>query len=312
MMEREVPMRLDARMSFIVIAALVSVLPAASPVSGKTVELTSHRIDQPIQVDGARIGWPDRSILFFSEEEVFIGATNDADNLYLILQFRNPDWARWIRMGGLTIYVDPEGKKGKDFKLKFTGGPTMKEITAASGKSGSGQDRRMPENSEGRGPGANDEVENPFLCYQKKYLAEKAIPMDGSEGPAAAGAMDKEFFVYEFSIPLKESTVKMFGLGAKPDKPIGVGFIWGDMEMKKPEGMGGRDMGGGGFPGGGGGGGGLPPGGGPGGGDFGGGGPDGGSGRRRGPGGMSTPEKQEIWVKVQLAGPDQKSSVEDK
>lgn len=301
MMEREVSMRFAARRSFIVIAALASALPAASPVSGKTVEMTSHRIDQPMPVDGTRIGWPDGSILFFSKEEVFIGATNDADNLYLVLQFRNPDWARWIRMGGLTVYLDPEGKKGKDFKLKFTGGPTMKEIMAVSGKSGSGQDRRMPENSEGLGPGANDEVENPFLCYQKRFLTEKAIPMDGTEGPAVAGAMDKEFFVYEFSIPLKESTVKMFGLGAKPGKPIGVGFIWGDLEMKRPGGMsGGGRGGGGGFPGGGGGG--MPPGGGPG----------GGSGRGRGPGGMGTPEKQEIWVKVRLAGPDQKSSVEDK
>jgi hypothetical protein len=306
-------MRFTAGRLCIGIALLTAVLSAASPVSGKTVEMTSQRMNQPLKVDGVRADWPDRSILFFSEEEVFIGATNDANNLYLVLQFRNPDWARWIRMGGLTVYLDPEGKKGKDFKLKFTGGPTMKEIMAASGKSGSDQNRRMPDNNmEGRGPGMNDEVENPFLCYQKKFLTEKAIPMDGGEGPAVAGAMDKEFFVYEFSIPLKESTVKTYGLGAKPGIPIGVGFIWGDIEMKKPEGMGGGEMGGGGFPGGGGGGGGMPPGGGPGGGGPGGGGPGGGSGGGRGQGGMSTPEKQEVWVKVQLAGPDQKGSAENK
>lgn len=312
-------MRFTARPLVIGIVLLALFLPAARPAFGKTAEMSSHWIAQPLKVDGARADWPDKSILFFSDDEVFIGATNDADNLYLVLQFRNPDWARWIRMGGLTVYLDPEGKKGKDFKLKFTGGPTMKEIMAASGKSNTDQNRRTPDNAGGRGPGMSDEVENPFLCYQKKYLAEKAIPMDGTEGPAVAGAMDKEFFVYEFSIPLKESTVKTYGLGAKPDKPVGVGFIWGDIEMKRPEGGGGGgDMGGG--PGGGGGGmppgGGGPGGGGPGGGGPGGGGPGGGGpgGGGQGGGGMNSPEKQEVWVKVQLAGPnpDQQGSAEDK
>ncbi|MDD4052138.1 MAG: hypothetical protein PHR28_09615 [candidate division Zixibacteria bacterium] len=293
-------MRFPVRLLCCLIAAACCSTFLPTFADGKTVEIPSQWVQTPLKIDGARADWPERSILFFADQEAFIGVCNDSTNLYLVLHFRDADWARWIRMGGLTVYLDAEGKKGKDFKLKFTGGPTMKEIMAASGKSATGQTGRMSQNRDEKMPGMNDNIENPFLCYQKKYMMEKAIPMDGSEGPAVAGAMEKEFLVYEFYIPLKESTIKTFGLGAKPDKPVGVGFIWGDMEMKRPEGMGGGP---------GGGGGGMPPGGGPGGGGGGmppGGGPGG------GPRENNQPEKQEIWVKVQLSNPNQESGATEK
>jgi hypothetical protein len=304
--EREVRMCFTARFFCRLFILLLFFPLVSTPASGKTIEMASHWVQQPLKIDGVRADWPDRSILFFNDQEIFIGACNDSTNLYLILHFRNPDWARLIRRGGLTVYLDAAGKKGKDFKLQFTGGPTMKEIMAVSGTNAAGGTDRMRGERDGRMRGGNDTIENPFLCYQKEYLTEKAIPMDGGEGPAVAGALDQEFFVYEFSVPLRESTVKAFGLGTVPGKTIGVGFVWGEMNMKKrPEGMSG-DMGDGGFPGGGGGG--MPSGGGRGGGP--GGGPGGGHGG--GPMGGNRQEKQEIWVKVQLADPNQESSVSDK
>jgi hypothetical protein len=269
--------------------------PAAA--FGKTVDMPAQWVSTPVKVDGVQADWPERSILFFADQEYFIGTCNDSTDLYVILRFRNPDWARRIRHGGLTIYLDPKGKKGKDFKLQFTGGPSMKEIMAISGRNQGGDGGQMPAERRERMRDRDEHAENAFLCYQRQYMTEKAIPMDGSEGPAVAAAVDNGFFVYEFRIPLAASTLKSFGLGVQPGRKIGLGLIWGDADTKKMHGrMRGGD--GGGFPGGGGGG--RPPG-------------DGGGMSRGGPGegprgGMSMggteSKKQEIWVTVQLASPD--------
>ena len=164
----------------------------------------------------------------------------------------------------------------------------------------------MPAEGRERMRDRDERFENALLCYQKEYLTEKAIPMDGSEGPAVVGAVDHEFFVYEFSVPLAASTLQSFGLGVQPGRTIGLGLMWGGMDGKKMRG-GMRGMDEGGFPGGDGGdmspggGGGTPPDGGPGGGRRGG-----------GPMGGTESKKQEVWIKVQLADPDASGGATEK
>ncbi|MDD4052666.1 MAG: hypothetical protein PHR28_12315, partial [candidate division Zixibacteria bacterium] len=191
------------------------------------------------------------------------------------------------RMGGLTIWLDGAGGKGKDFKLTFTGGPPMNRIMNMPGRDSADMSAGMPPEFRERMEQREAAKVDSFTCYQKEYYVEEPIPMDGTKGPIAASGIDNGYFVYEFSVPLEKSTVKIYGLDVPPDQTISVGLMWGDFDRKKmmddmPDrrdgffggGIGGVSTGGG--PGGGG----LPPG-----------------GRMGG----HMPKKQEIRLKVQLA-----------
>jgi hypothetical protein len=186
-------------------------------------------------------------------------------------------------MSGLTLYVDIDGGKRKDFYLKFVGGPSREQLHSLMKKEFGGrvpEGRDMPE---GMPPmdmddGPRDSVPTLF-CFVKDRISEKVIPLDGVEGPAAAFDTAHGFFVYEFAVPLKESEIRYYGLGAGSDKPISVGLIWGEVEqMHSERPNGGMDLGG------------MPGGG-------------GGMGRPMGgpQGGVERPSKQEVWLKTTLA-----------
>jgi hypothetical protein len=239
-----------------------------------------------ITVDGKMSDWPTEATYYLKDQQAVVGFSHDSAKLYVMLRFNKTEYERMVRMSGLTLLLDAKGKKGKDFKLKFIGGPSKEEMKTATVDSKSGQDNRMP-------PGMQMDRENKLLFYQKDVIAEKEIPINGSEGPSVASGVDKGFFVYEFSIPLSKSSVRNYGLGVSPDQAMSIGLIWGEMDRdamrgsgQPPEGMGGN----------------MPSGGGPGGGGPGGGGP-GGGGPGGGPGGdmgQRKSEKQEIWFQAKI------------
>ncbi|MEW6051716.1 MAG: hypothetical protein AB1644_11750 [Candidatus Zixiibacteriota bacterium] len=265
-------------------------MTSAATAFGADVETTSKWATDAMVVDGHRSDWPAGAIGFLKEPEASVGLCNDSQNLYVVLTFRNPQWAIAIRRGGLTLWLDNKGKKKKEFMLKFTGGPGPGEMQAlVSDSSRRDRERPMPGMGMEEGPGGRRAAETTLVCFQKDRIAEKQIPLDGREGPSAAFGEEEGFFVYEFSVPLRETAVLNYGLGAKPDEPVSVGFLWGGLDrdkMDRPKG--GFEIGGMGD----GMGGGMPGGGGPGG--------QGGP-REGGRMGKGMPKKQEVWLKARLA-----------
>lgn len=254
----------------------------------------SKLVAQGITLTGMRTDFPTGTLAMLEDQDASFGLCNDSQYLYVMLALRNPMYARAIRSSGLTVWLDAAGKKGKDFMIKFTGGPNREQMLALRKQSIEMQERQMP-------PEMRDRMNEPdtitapiFLCYQKDRISEKPIPVDGSEGPSAVFGVDQGFCVYEFRIPLTESSVRNYGIGATQGEKISVGFLWGDMphDQKGP----GMEFGGG-MPGGSGGGEMRPPDG-MGHGQYGGGGQGGsrGGGMRR----MQMPTKQEVWIKAQL------------
>ena len=261
-------------------------------------DLASAWGQTPAKVDSISEDAFDRSTTFLKDDSVSIGLVNDSARLYFLLRFRNPQYARVIRMTGLTLWLDAKGKKNKDFMIKFRGGPSWEEMRSMMGR-----ERRRPQDSSQQ---ENPEMDQPpdrqgrptegeFTCFQKDRIVEKPIPEDGSEGPSARFANDNGSFVYILSVPLGESEVRNYGIGTEPGRKISVGMMWGEMPKNTGD-RGDRPEGGmeGGFPGGEHGGG------------FGGsgmrGGMGGGEGRREGGGGQfKRPEKHEVWLNVELA-----------
>lgn len=285
-------------------------LAATSLLPAKGIDVASPFVTAAPVLDGQTNDWPDQSATFIKEKDLLVRVCNDSQNVYVMLAFRNAQWAGIIKRSGLTLKLDPQAKNKDAFTLKLVAGPPLEQIRAMRGKDTANTEQMPPEMGErpdmgDRIRGRDGQIEEAFICSKKGYLIDKPIPLDGSQGPAAGFGLANSFFAYEFSIPIGESSARFYGLGTKAGQKISIGLIWGEIDKGKMGGgrpsMGGDESGppggdGGGFPGGGGGG---MPGGGMG-GRGGKGGPPGG-----GPGGKSgMPEKQEIWLKAQLSLPE--------
>lgn len=265
----------------LVAMAVAIALSAAGGCKGEQ-ELTCAYAKGGIKVDGLMADWEELPTSYFEEQGVVVGMSNDDDYLYLMFRFRDQKWARAIRMSGLTLWFDGEGKKGKDYQLNYRGGPDMSELMP--------QDENTPNQTRERMMMMNNAQADELTCAVKDRIVEMPIEVDGSNGPQAACGTDLGFFVYEFRVPLREGGVRYYGVGAEAGATITIGANWGKMERgnrpggRPPGGMGGGPPGGG-----------MPGGGRPGGGM--GGGPPGGMGGER----PEIPEEQEIWFKTTLA-----------
>lgn len=240
-----------------------------------TQEVETHWSPEPIKVDGEITEWNNMPMNYFEESGVGLGLCNDTENLYILFRFNNTQWARAIRMGGLTLWLDNSGKKKKDFGIRYTGGPSLSDLQKLGGPGGGFRESLTPEQQK-RLTEMEMDMADQITVIDKKANQEINLRPDGSGGPAVSFASVQGIYAYEFSIPLRKGDVFDHAVGANPGQTICLGLEWGDMGggMRKPPGGGGRGgMGGG------------PPGGG-----------------RGGPH-MQQPEKQEVWLKTQLASP---------
>ncbi len=261
----------------------VSIIAVGLVASCNSLEIESTWSETPMVIDGLADDWRGINISYLEDNNASLGFANDSTRLYILMRFRDPRWASTIRRSGLTFWIDAEGGKSKDFRIRYRGGPTMEEIQSMSGAPSPRHIERRPEMM------APDTSLPLFTCLDEGRIVEMEIPTDGSLGPAAAFSLDEGFFTYEFSLPLDESSVRYYGLSVIPGQWVGIGAKWGEVGRQGgsipdgPGGMGGR----------------LPGGGGKGGGR--GGGMSGGG--RRGGGGQrpEMPEAQEVWLTTRLA-----------
>ncbi|PWB69538.1 hypothetical protein C3F09_10285 [candidate division GN15 bacterium] len=270
-------------------ALLLLLIAAMQDVSAKDEQWDSKLIPQGITLTGKRADFPPGTLAMLEQQQASFGLCNDTQYLYVMLAFRNPMSARVIRRSGLTIWLDAAGKKGKDFLIKYTGGPTREQMITLRRQEASLPERQMDPEMQQRMDEMDTGFTSQLLCFQKDRISEKAIPLDGSEGPSAVFGIDQGFCVYEFRIPLQESRVRYYGLGTKQGTKITVGFMWGEPLQGE---RGSRMEFGGGTPGGEG----MRPPDGWGGGPREGGGPGGPGGMR----GMQRMGKQEVWIKSKL------------
>jgi len=222
--------------------------------SCKTQKMPARWSKKPIEVDGQQADWDNISIGYFEDMGVQLGLCNDTER--------------------------------KDFGIRYSGGPSL-SVLQNLGKGGF-WDKLTSEQKERLMDKQTSMADQVTVVYKEKDQG-IALPADGSSGPAVAFADTQNIYTYEFSIPLKKSSVFSHALGVAPGQTIGIGLEWVGMDKEERQHMM-KGMGGGR---------GVPPGG-------GGGGRGGGRGNRPGGGFRpQTPEKQEVWVKTKLALPPQ-------
>ncbi|MBU1319656.1 MAG: hypothetical protein KKH67_10755 [candidate division Zixibacteria bacterium] len=268
--------------SVIVIAA-VGLIPAAL-IGCKSNYIAGQWASDPMSVDGQIGDWDGIPITYFEDKGAVLGMANDSSNLFIYLRFRDPMWARSIKMTGLTIWLDAKGKKSKDLSIRYVGGITKEEMTEAMEPNSDAMTRMMDEEQRKKMDEKLSQPDQFTLVDESRWYLPKDLDFEGLNGPAVAYASEQGFYNYEFMIPLHECTDGFYGLGVHPGHVLGIGAEWGDMGMgQRPSGMRGGD---------GPSGGGMPPGGGR------------GGGRGGGPPGdkrPEMPEKQEVWLRTTLA-----------
>ena len=259
----------------------------------KSTEIASQWATKPLMADGAVSDWSGMAATRLEVKQISVIIANDSANMYVLVRFRDPMWARMIRRSGLTLWLTPKGQDEDYFMLRYKGGPSAAELRKLGGE------RERPDwDSLSRDerprmmPPLPDTASNQLVCEVKNRIVDKVIPTDGTQGPLAASGVSDGMVAYEFTIPLSESRVMHYGLGTEPGQGVEIKAVWGESDMERPQGEKPQfGMGGGGMPGGG------PPGR----GGMPGGGPPGGRGDRQ------MPQKQEYTIKTVLAQPLQVS-----
>lgn len=241
---------------------------AAALVAGcATARVASGWAPSAVVADGSADDWADKQVCSTMKDGLQLSVANDAERLYVIAKFRanDPQWSRAASRGGLTLTVTGPRKRTMSFRLP-----------------------KGPERAQGQRPGwsadsAQAEMPrrmNPMWAEFEGKLAvtdfdKNVVPVDpdGSQGPAAGFSSDNGMCIYEFSVPLQDTSLGHYSLGAGVGTGLNLTVTAGpDAEMRQamqemrsqgtPEGGGGfggggpRGMGGrGGFGGGNGGGG---------------------------------------------------------
>jgi len=80
-----------------------------------------------MSVDGTDFDWQDAFPAFEKKVAVDYAFKNDANFLYILFRFKDPkQFMSTISWTGMTVYLDPNGKKKKDYFINFR----KKQITA--------------------------------------------------------------------------------------------------------------------------------------------------------------------------------------
>ncbi len=277
---------------------LFSVLPVAAAAliagCGSSIDLASRWHARDIAIDSVGRQWPMTPL---EDKQTSVGVLNDSMYVYVGLITANRDLQRQIMRGGLTVWLDKQGGKGKAFGIRYPVGrdefgPPEGWPPRDIGKSGIRTETPAVPGEE-------------LILYGPREGDQHRMTVAEAQGVEVQTKTVAGHLAYQLKIPLAEDQQHPFALGGKPGTMIGVGFQTGKPQRpsRPREGFDGR--GGEGGEGGEGGG----EGGGRGGmGGFGGfGGRGGMRGGRGGPrGGMerstprSQPEPLDVWAQVQL------------
>jgi hypothetical protein len=156
--------------------------------------------------------------------------SNDSNNVYLLLSFRDPGWAMAVRRTGLTIWLDPAGKKGRQFELFYRGGPSLGELQELKGPDGLPEPNMMPPEARASEHPSDTGAFNKLQVITPDDSEPANLATDGSQGPAADHGVPHGIFCYELAVPLDSAGLEPNALAARLGRIIGIGARWGDRD----------------------------------------------------------------------------------
>jgi hypothetical protein len=195
----------------------------------------------PPQIDGRSEDWTGDAVTTEKGIGVDYAFRNDGRDLYVILVFKNPKSLSSIDMTGITLYASTEGKKSKDWGVRFL-------RKAVSGE-------QLIEYMEKMGQPLAEEQKQEIKDKQQLVLfTATAVNKKGEEvyppGPVQDISLPgfkigsaEGTVLYEFRIPLASREVHPAGVGAQPGSDLKIGFEWGGLTKEMREALRGRQRG---------------------------------------------------------------------
>lgn len=181
---------------------------------------------RPVVIDASAEEWSDEVPLSQESPPVDVAVRNDAHNLYLLFIIRDNEFLSTLEATGMTIFVDPLGKKKKDQGLRFfrrqVNPDEFIQIVERRGQVLSEEQKQEIRSK------------SSYLLYdceileKKKSVPPESLLAEGVVLPAFRYVKQGERTVFEFRIPL--------GLGSGPgkiqiprDRTFKLGFEWGGL-----------------------------------------------------------------------------------
>ena len=95
-----------------------------------SLRLASEWTPTSALAEGKSEAWAGLQGHYFSGQSIFAAASNDTEYLHLLVRFRTSDveWVRACAMNGLTVWLDPSGKRKKTLGIRFAAGPTREDM----------------------------------------------------------------------------------------------------------------------------------------------------------------------------------------
>lgn len=204
--------------------------------SCKTKQIETQWTDKPITIDGDYSDWEGVPLEYFEDQNIILGAVNDNENLYIMFRFSDYNMAKRIQRMGITLWLDKEGEKNKDYGIRYTGGTELLKVEPP-------QVNTNPENTSQKQNRRTAMIEN---LRQKLHLPitgniiiitgeqEEEKSENQFQGPSAGSTYKDGLFAYEFRLPIP--------ISVKPGEKISLCVELGGLDQSDIDKMQGQKM----------------------------------------------------------------------
>jgi hypothetical protein len=223
-------MKQKTLMGTAIFLGFVLLIPA--PTGAKDDVIPSAWVSEPPKIDGANDDWTGTTLSLWDKGNVDFGFCNDANNLYVILIFKNAKYLSTIEATGINLYFNAAGQKNKNYGILF-----RKKLVSAE-EAIALVEKQKPLSEEQK---AQLRTKSEYNIYHSEVInknaGSKEIPPEETSRLALFRyAPQQKTLVYEFAVPLERVNELAAGVGVRPGEAVTVGFEWGgatEAQMKR-------------------------------------------------------------------------------
>lgn len=169
-------------------------------------QIQNQWVNQEIAIDGKFTDWDGISQNILEEQNVVVAMANDENNIYLMLRGNDENLARRIRMMGVTVWLNKEGKKKKDYGICYTGSTDLHISDRPGLRPDNERSSQMEERMEKMREKFREKLPRPgrIMIIQGDEKTER--DESAFDGPAAGSTYENDVFCYEFKLPIPINT----------------------------------------------------------------------------------------------------------
>ncbi len=217
------------------IALLTSIVAAAAATAPAAPEkIDSSPSGDRILIDGSPSDWEDLPLVYLRESLRILGVAHDEEALYLMFRFGDPELARFIKVRGVMLWFNGDGKpknKKEEFGIRYPGSKEVAQEIATHTTPAGPEPGDIDEDKTLRAlrltltglrqlPG-----ELTIVRMGEKELIEEA----GTAGLQAASAVADGVYCYELRIPFAEIGGKVAAADPSRKREVALGIVIGGL-----------------------------------------------------------------------------------